>query len=386
MKMSRFVLALLLGHFALAPLSAQNSPFQSGSTGADLAFAPTVSTNVQLPPSGRLNYTNVFIPASVTVTFTRNAANTPVYLLATGDVEIHGNISVDGEIGTSLRGGFGGPGGFAGGMPGIAGNPPGDGLGPGGGRGNVDPTRAGRGVYGAAFPANNARAGDGSVYGSQLLIPLVGGSGGGGQPGAGGGGGGGAILIASSTVITNRGQINAAGGANSSGGAVGWGSGGAIRLVAPVISGTGSLNVSGPIGNFNAGRIRCDLIDRRFFGANFLPGSAVVTANEAFMLTFPPSLPSLRLLRVAGTDVPSDAPAGFTVTLPFNAPAQQLIVLEAAGFGTQVPVTVRLTPDSGPAMPLITDIIRNDASDPATLSVLANFPPNIPVTVEAWAP
>ena len=242
----------------------------------------------------------------------------------------------------------------------------------------------GRGIFGTLFPQAERRPTDGEVYGTTLLAPLFGGSGGGGLPNWGGGGGGGALLIASSTRITNSQNSSVTAiGAVGFGGSANWGSGGAIRLVAPVISGDGSISVAGPGGNANAGRIRCDLIERRFFGLRFNPLNAV-SASEAFMVAMPANLPTLRLVRVAGVDVPPDAPAGFTVTLPFNAPAVQEIVLEAAGFSAEVPVALRLTPGGGAALPLITGSIPNFAPTPARLTLQASFPPNTPVTVEAW--
>lgn len=379
MKTTRFLSLLLLG---LIPgvASAQNVQFQSGSSGMDGVFAPLVSTNLQLPENGRFNFSEVFIPSGVTVGFLRNSNNTPVYFLATGKIEIHGTLSVNGEAGTSLRGGYGGPGGFNGGMPGVVGSIPGDGEGPGGGRGSTNQATVGRGIYGSAIP-NGPRAEDGVVYGSQLLMPLVGGSGGGGVPGIGGGGGGGAILIASSTLITNglNAQIYAQGGTGG-----GWGSGGAIRMVAPMIAGRGWVSAAGPGGNANAGRIRCDLIERQFFNPTFNPATAPVTANETFMVTFPPNVPTLRLVSVAGTPVPANGPAGFTITLPFNEPAQQSIVVEATGFGAEVPIAVKLTPASGPAPAAINASILNTGTEPAHTTVIGNFPPNVPVTVNAW--
>jgi hypothetical protein len=387
MKLFPLLVVLFSASVASLAVRAQNQFFQSGSTGADGAFAPTTNnTNVLLPPDGRLNFTTVNIPIGVTVRFIRNAANTPVYLLATGTINIAGSIRVDGELGTATTGGRGGPGGFDGGMPGIAGSLPGDGLGPGAGRGALIITNAGRGVYGVNISTNIAASlrirpgSDGSIYGSQLLMPLVGGSGGGGLPGLGGGGSGGAILIASSVAITNAGTVSASG----AGSRDQCGSGGAIRLVAPLIAGTGSLDVSGGGGFENAGRIRCDLIERQRFALTFSPPSAPVTASEAFMVTFPPNIPSLRLISVAGVPVPPDAPAGFTVTLPFNAPALQPIVLEASDFGVEVPVSVRLTPASGNAPPPIPETINNVAAGSAQITVNAPFPPNVPVFVEAW--
>src|SRR5712691_2678600 len=112
----------------IGPASGQT--FSSGSTGADGAYAPTCAptpctVTEALPPSGVYNYTTVTIPSGVTVRYTRNAANTPVTLLAAGDVTIMGTISVNGgngldgsTTGTGLifnAGGLGGPGGFNGG-------------------------------------------------------------------------------------------------------------------------------------------------------------------------------------------------------------------------------------------------------------------------------
>lgn len=286
--------------------------FNSGSTGADGAFNPTVNTTVELPPSGILNYTTVNIPAGVVVTFKKNATNTPVYILASGDVSIAGWIDIRGgdgkDTGTSGGGalgddgiaGLGGPGGFDGGRGGrddlslrpevIRG---GAGLGPGGGKGGIeggDGCADGRyhkyfGIGGAY--ATNAYSVDSSArscnpgasqslsrsYGSSLLQPLIGGSGGGGgrgganYPGSGGGGGGGAVLVASSGTIRltggTSGGINARGGdggdqaGTNTGGRGAGGSGGAIRLVATTITGNGYLLAEGGCSRNNGSRQNC---------------------------------------------------------------------------------------------------------------------------------
>src|SRR3989338_7792461 len=123
--------------------SAIAGTFNSGSTGADGAFNPTADTELQLPADGVFNFTTVNIPAGVTVTFKKNASNTPVYILATGDVAIAGAIKVDGGSTSSSIGnnpGSGGPGGFDGGWGGVAGlsdGAGGKGLGSGGGGGGI---------------------------------------------------------------------------------------------------------------------------------------------------------------------------------------------------------------------------------------------------------
>lgn len=49
-------------------MSLAQGSFNSGSTGADGAFAPTQGwVNVQVPPSGVLNYTTINIPDGVNV-------------------------------------------------------------------------------------------------------------------------------------------------------------------------------------------------------------------------------------------------------------------------------------------------------------------------------
>ena len=284
----------------------------SGSTGADGALAPSVNTEVQLPPSGILNYTTINIPAGVTVTFKRNVLNTPAYLLASGDVTIAGTLDARGLDGKAAGSygdgnqaddglpGKGGPGGFDGGRGGradAASTPAiirgGAGLGPGGGAGGIEGGDGSGCAIGAGyFPRvglGAAYAFDGSdafsrpycgnvstrvakAYGSAAMQPLIGGSGGGGGrggvafPGSGGGGGGGALLIASSgaLTVTSTGSIDTTGGdaggvaGNGSGDSGGGGSGGAIRLLATTIAGSGRLSaLGGCINASNARRQSC---------------------------------------------------------------------------------------------------------------------------------
>ena len=106
--------------------------FSSGSTGTDGAYAPSCAptpctVTEPLPLSGVFNYTTVTIPAGVTVRYTRNAANTPVTMLATGDVTVAGTINLNGDSGATTGasstfnlGGSGGPGGFDGGNGGLS--------------------------------------------------------------------------------------------------------------------------------------------------------------------------------------------------------------------------------------------------------------------------
>ena len=251
--------ALLLLACGSSAVFAQ-TPFNSGSTGADgalndttLPAACTRATNTitcTLPastPGGVFNFTTVTIPAGVTLQFIKNARNTPVTMLATGDVTINGMINIKGTRAVGIAGAEGGPGGFRGGDGGVgieadlvAGK---SGEGPGGGSAgksnNIFGGGAGFAIVGATSANGNAQNGGlgGPRYGSRTLLPLIGGSGGGGtaastsSPGNGGGGGGGAILIASSGRIlfgSTSSGIDATGGNSAftagggSGGQSGW--------------------------------------------------------------------------------------------------------------------------------------------------------------------
>src|SRR5947207_5749504 len=97
-RMLRLAIGVTVGLQAFGG-SATAQTFNSGSTGADGAFSPTSTTTVALPATGVFNYTTVNIPTGVTVRFTRNPSNTPVTILASGDVTIAGAIDVGGVAG-----------------------------------------------------------------------------------------------------------------------------------------------------------------------------------------------------------------------------------------------------------------------------------------------
>jgi hypothetical protein len=329
--------------------------FSSGSTGADGAYAPPTSPTsitLQLPASGIFNFTTVNVPLGVTVTILPNAANTPVTMLATGDVTITGTVRVNGAAGGDPSttapgvnpGALGGPGGFQGGSGGTRDGAtlPGTGHGPGGG-----------------VPATTGAAGSGSypLQGNTTfvsLLPLFGGSGGGGgkgdgtNNGGGAGGGGGAIVIASSTKITVPGSITAIGGAGGASGACvvrtsGSGSGGAIRLVAPQIMGAGTLSAAGGLhpsgcGGGGNGRIRLEAFTLSFTGSSTpayspsgAPGPVTTASNPAVT-----NLPTIAFT-IGGIAAPATPIASYT-TADVSLPQ-----------GTTNPVSVMLTTTNTPA-------------------------------------
>jgi hypothetical protein len=378
-------ISLLLGGL----LTALGQGFDSGSTGT-VDLDVTENMTVDLPPDGVLHYNKLTVRSGKFLTFNRNALNTPVTILVKDEVVMESNSFIDllgGQApGTPPIGGFGGPGGFDGGKPGIGAEvPPGAGYGPGAGGAGVQGSAAdsaGGGSYGSASGSGNSTR-HGAVYGSHLLIPIIGGSGGGGdagQPGAGGGGGGGAILIAANNRILMNGNIRVHGG--------GWrgtshngGSGGAVRLVSTVVGGSGSIQAQGGGAGGGHGRIRIDTIDRRDLRLSFSDARfATVGAN---MFVSAPTAPKLDIIEAAGTVIPEGTAAGVHIQLPFGSTPERTVVVQARNWARTVPIRVVVTPDSGPAFSVDAEI-NNTTVNPATVSVPVTLPVNTLVTIHAW--
>lgn len=381
--------AIFLAVSSMVPAWAQI--FDAGSNGSLGALnVADANLTVELPPDGRLHYTAVTVAAGRTLSFKRNALNTPVYLLSQGDVVIEGTINVSGFQAPSSPpiGGDGGPGGFDGGKPGFGAEfDPGDGYGPGGGSGGFNDNTANGAGLGVYAVKGNGDERHGNPYGTPLNIPLMGGSGGGGfagQPGRGGGGGGGAILIAANTriFIGSNGRVLALGGGRS-GNPRNAGSGGAIRLLAPKVEGSGSVNVFGGDNGAwgNHGRIRVDCLDKTTLTLTFQPTN--LTTVGANMFVEPPSLPRLDLVNAAGTDIPLGTGNTVKILLPFNSVANSTVTLRAQDFNADVPIRLTLTPDSGPRT-VIDTIIANSTQNPATLVIPVSLPVNNLTTIHAW--
>ena len=371
-----FALGLCL--FMSVAAAAQNT-FNSGSTGADGAFAPATTQTIVVPDSGVFNFTTVNVPAGVTITFNRGTNNKPLTILASGDVVIAGTINIDGKPGiTNGNGGLGGPGGGTGGaggygfdqsFPGVSGDGPGGGGGAFGSAALGTPSSGGGGGYGTAGAAGltGANAGQaGPKFGAATILPLTGGSGGGGGAatsntrGGSGGGGGGGILIASSGTITISGSISARGGNGSQGVAGGGGgAGGGIRLVANVITGAGNLNASGGSGGSptisfagalgGQGYVRIEAYDYSGFTGTTTP-STIASLSFPHPI-IPTNSPTLRIASVGGVNAPA-TPAGSLQAVPDvivpAATANPLTVaLEASHMPVGTVLQVILTPSRG---------------------------------------
>lgn len=417
-KHSHFKLGALIFTLCLAGLAAPALAYDSGSTGADGDFSPTVNTELQIPESGVFNFTTVNIPTGVTVTFKKNTTNTPVVMLATGNVTIVGSINAnggnatnsgaagDGNIGDDGVPGVGGPGGYEGGRGAEVGvnNRGGYGLGPGGATGGFYYSNRPMGGAGGSFGSLGANGGwtpnaafpqPTVTYGSSQLLPLIGGSGGGGGAGgsafmgAGGGGGGGAILIASSGTVSVTGSILARGGnggiatGQGFGANGGGGSGGAIRIVATAISGNGTVSAAGGDGpdyqlgsndtyteggNGGAGRIR--------FEAETFTRTAASTPAHSFgspSSAFVAGLPTLRITSVAGVAAPANPTGNADITLPSTTPNPVTVEFATTGVPVGNTVSLRVTPAYGTPTTVVSPAVTGTTAA-GTASVSATLP------------
>jgi hypothetical protein len=386
--------------FLLYSVAAAHADFVSGSTGADGAFNPATNAVLQLPPSGVFNFTTVNIPSGVTVTFTKNAANTPVVILATGNITISGAIKVDGQtvvasnpVGTAP--GAGGPGGYGGGYGGTSYMAGGKGMGPGGGGGGQVSASyfvGGGGGFATAGGTYSSGCGAGGpAYGAARLIPLVGGSGGGGAgsystaSSYGGGGGGGAILIASSTTITinSTGSITANGGDgyNYSGG----GSGGGIRLIGNTITGAGLISAKGGSLGYNyrggQGRIRIEA-----YTNSYTPGTDPPYTYGQPGGVFPSNIPSLAITSIAGVSAPATPTGSYAtpdVLLPNTTTNPVAVNISAANIPAGTTVAVTVTPQYGSSSTVNTTLSGTDTSSAASANVTLSTQYSNVITAQA---
>jgi hypothetical protein len=323
------------------------------------------TVNIAVPADGILRFSS--FSAQHNLTFVRNAANTPVTILVSGDVSFFSsggcclNVTVSGDAGTNASpsvpgvGGLGGPGGFRGGDGAhLATNLfsiGGAGFGPGGGIGGSP----------SACPGGAA-----TFFGAPDLVPMLGGSGGGGgcsaagsptscSAGGGGGGGGGITIAANGTITVSGYRLFADGGpggftANtgcSHGGA--GGSGGAIRLLANhfVTTGAAELFARGGVNQNSgapsgAGRIRLESMDTSALTVFSTDPPAQRVVGPSPLAN--PVAPTVSITSVGGQAVPAVPQGTFgTIDVVVPVPGATSVDVATSGIpgGTTVQVTVK---------------------------------------------
>ncbi|MCB9677922.1 MAG: hypothetical protein H6737_22680 [Alphaproteobacteria bacterium] len=328
--------------------------------GSDGSYGPLLVTagntlQVTLPPDGVIRATDITVETGGVLRFQTNTNNTPVYLLAQGDIRIDGTLDIAGRPATADVGGFAGPGGWSGGA--------------GAQTGNID-----------ARPK--------SVNADPELLHLVGGVGGNGDgdafPNCGGGGGGGALLMASDTRVTIAGAVLAGGGSaqcpdflNDPGAA---GYGGNVRIVAPVVDGSGAIDTLGGDGLVQrAGYLRIDtLLPAAYTGLDFNggpPGASGRFSSGYTMMGMLPVVPQARILSVAGQTVATESGA-VSVTLGSGDPRTQDVVVQVTGLQPSGTVSVRVEQwKSGMSNATATDLMNLDLSTGDTVTIPVTFEP-----------
>lgn len=408
MKAKRILTVMFACLWMAVCSSPATAAFDSGSTGADGAFNPTASTELQIPESGVFNFTTVNIPSGVTITFKKNSQNTPVTILASGDVTITGTISLNGNSAIGIYPATGGPGGFGGGYGGPINFSGGRGMGAGGGSqsnyftcwfncglwscasGTCSDGGGGGGFGSGGGNSQNYSGLGGIVYSNDRIIPLIGGSGGGGgggnsfYVGGGGGGGAGTVLIVSSGTVNVTGAIYANGGnganagsdSNPSSGSGGGGSGGAIKLVANKITGNGTISANGggagttgiDGGGGGSGRIRLE--------ANELLRTTGTSPGYSF--GFPDTvstsnMPVLKVSSIGGISVPDVVSASFSkpdIVFPTNVTNPITIGITASYIPLDTTITVTAAPQFGAATTVtVTGLTGTPESSSATASI-----------------
>lgn len=311
------------------------------SDGSDGAFNPAASVEVDLSQAvtGTWNqagtgvgvydpekwavvfkYSSVNIPEGVTVTFKNHPSGAPVVWLVQGNATIAGTVSVSGSPGIGP-----GPGGFrapcccADYYPPVA-----IGLGPGG-------SSTGAGTYAG-------------VYGSERIVPLIGGSGG---RWVGASHGGGALLLAATAAIRleGSGMLSAYGS-----GWPGWGdygSGGAIRLVSDVlaVSWGFALVARSPMGGGN-GRIRIETNDMTPEMVPGDPPASMAAVGPDAEIWPEVTAPTIRSVSLGGVAVPGDPRSGLVTPIHADVylagAGTRALIMEAENVPLEWHVRVRL--------------------------------------------
>lgn len=344
-------------------------------------------------------FSTIDIPPNVIVKFKNHPSGAPVVWLAQGDVNIYGEINLNGENGfeSQVWPAFAepGPGGFPGGAPTDRTTQIGSlGFGPGGS--NVLDNSPRSACYSGRTNDGGNNCLSGRRYGNDQIFPLIGGSGAGVRFASGearpsvGGAGGGAILIATDTVmhLQQSSRLTAFGGTavciTNDAAPVqrgGQGSGGAIRLLAGIqMTALGYISAAGGgwtscAGYGGLGRIRLEAPTMEQpvppnpvlgFTTSLVPG-AVFPEDDA---------PRLTLVSVDSVGAPDDPSAGpMTTDVEIDTDQVAQVAIRATNIPAGTRVDVRVVPLLGDEIVVQSSMLamQPDGSLHATATI--TFPP-----------
>ncbi len=388
-------IALVCG-VSVSSWAVYDSGFDPGQSQGAYVAESGVNNVIQIPDSGVLHYDSFTVPDGVTVTFTKNADNTGVWILTGGDIVIDGEVdlagSINGNSGHGVdkmyhSGGYAGPGGSDGGLTldtaefGADGTLGQRGLGPGGG--GMFPQGTNDGMDGASALHGPDKPEEATAWADPAWIPLSGGGGGAAYPDQRtyrGGGGGGLITLASNSVISVEGTIDV-----RPGGSFGYGAGGGIRLIADTISGSGTLDLDYGTGGTGFARLEALFFEGQLIN-NINPDQyEPVIATPQVALPYPEAArPRLEIATVNGqgpAHVRGDWPPNSIVTTGVSVEVH----IEAEYMPVGVPgLVVRMNPAGGDAI-VIDDAVLSGAVESSSATVTFVLPAGIRVgTFEAW--
>lgn len=165
----------------------------------------------------------------------------------------------------------------------------------------------------------------------------------------------------------------------------GGGGGGAIRIVAPVVDG---LTSNGRIhlrvqsrGNGGGGRVRVDTL--RFNGFFQAEPASSASLGSLMLTGLGANLPRLDVVAATGVAIPEGQPFPASFILPVGSAATQTVKVQAKNFGTKVPISVVVSPETGEPLVFPAEI-DNTTKNPATVDVNVTIPANTSVTLHVW--
>jgi hypothetical protein len=122
---------------------------------------------------------------------------------------------------------------------------------------------------------------------------------------------------------------------------------------------------------YHGGRVRIDCTDFMSWRNLSAGGSPAIGSR---MVVFPPVIPQLDIIEVAGTAIPEGTNSAVAIELPMGSPTNQTVRVQARNFSNEVPIRVVITPENLPSAAFDATILMSSGNPPST---------NVPVIIPA---